>query len=415
MIQDDNETPNWLIETQNKSWEPEILISGITLTFIFILSNQLYNFCAMLIQNFAVSPLKAHIFYGILLVGLTGLKMILIVHLILRGFWAGLVGLSSVFPKGVDKEKMAESDRHRHFDRPVEMVIKVERVCSLLFSFIFSSLYGFFTLLLAILPAIFLHMFGMSLSLTRILLTIYAILLPTTAFLVIVVFKNSRLSKMIVTSPIINIRATFMTNIGRKKVNLIFFVYFLIIIPMTVSDIRSFTGFWNKTNEDELSRSGLIELDKENYEDERDSRFRIHKATVDRFRVDDDSFELFISYYKYDEYTVEKIENDYTTYWKFLSEADSTDMYVSTETDSTNILLSDLYQVKIDSRRILGLKWYLTENIPTGQKGLVTTIPLDGIESGYHELKIEKTIWSNKDDGFILKDRWEIIPFEKQI
>jgi len=32
-------TPDWLLDIQNKSWEPEILISGITLTFLFILSN----------------------------------------------------------------------------------------------------------------------------------------------------------------------------------------------------------------------------------------------------------------------------------------------------------------------------------------------------------------------------------------
>lgn len=35
----DSKTPDWMLEIQNKSWEPEILISGITLTSLFILSN----------------------------------------------------------------------------------------------------------------------------------------------------------------------------------------------------------------------------------------------------------------------------------------------------------------------------------------------------------------------------------------
>ena len=40
----EKKTPDWLIETQNKSWEPEILISGITLTFLFIISSHIYRY-----------------------------------------------------------------------------------------------------------------------------------------------------------------------------------------------------------------------------------------------------------------------------------------------------------------------------------------------------------------------------------
>ena len=44
-------TPQWLIDIQHRSWEPEILISGITLTFLFLLTDYIYNFCGMLIQQ----------------------------------------------------------------------------------------------------------------------------------------------------------------------------------------------------------------------------------------------------------------------------------------------------------------------------------------------------------------------------
>lgn len=33
---DTDKTPDWLIEIQTRSWEPEIIISGIMLTFVFL-------------------------------------------------------------------------------------------------------------------------------------------------------------------------------------------------------------------------------------------------------------------------------------------------------------------------------------------------------------------------------------------
>ena len=86
-----NETkiPKWLIDTQNKSWEPEILISGITLTFLFLLSNYIYNFYGMLIQDFAVWDGILRILYCLSIMGLNGFKIVFITHLILRGIWAG--------------------------------------------------------------------------------------------------------------------------------------------------------------------------------------------------------------------------------------------------------------------------------------------------------------------------------------
>ena len=88
----DQRTPDWLIETQNKSWEPEIIISGITLTFVFLLPTHLYNMFAALIQDHGAWDILGRMQYNICLMLLMGLKIILIVHLVLRGFWTGYVG-----------------------------------------------------------------------------------------------------------------------------------------------------------------------------------------------------------------------------------------------------------------------------------------------------------------------------------
>jgi len=69
-----SETPDWLLEIQNKSWEPEILISGITLTFLFILSNYIYNFFGMLIQEYSVRLVVGRNLYIVSIIILAGLK-----------------------------------------------------------------------------------------------------------------------------------------------------------------------------------------------------------------------------------------------------------------------------------------------------------------------------------------------------
>ncbi len=89
--------PGWLVDVQNKSWEPEILISGITLTFVFILSNYIYNFFGMLVQDFGVFDAVAKMLYRISVIAITGLKIILILHFILRGLWTGISGTSLMY------------------------------------------------------------------------------------------------------------------------------------------------------------------------------------------------------------------------------------------------------------------------------------------------------------------------------
>ena len=122
-------TPAWLIETQNKSWEPEILISGITLTFLFILTNRIYNFFAMLIQDHGVWTSIGRNSLIISIILLTGFKVIFITHLILRGAWTGLVGLSYVFPKGVNMNNVLKSQKNIEYKRPDTLVIQLEKVC----------------------------------------------------------------------------------------------------------------------------------------------------------------------------------------------------------------------------------------------------------------------------------------------
>jgi len=396
--------PDWLIETQNKSWEPEILISGITLTFLFILSSHIYNFYGMLIQDFGVSKIIPETLYIITIIILTGLKIVLIIHLILRGIWTGFVGLSYVFPHGVRQEKLSKTDRNVRFEKPETFVIKLEKVCSLLFSFIFSSIAFFLSFYLMYIPIILMFMSGLNRKVITIVTQVYTtgvvVSVITLAFLLKTKLKKSNLKNRLSNNLYSFTLNIYFTNIGKIKTYLIFGIYFLLVILLSVSDLTKFK-FKNNKGSVFSEKAGIIRLNNDHYEALRNKKLRIPKATINQFRMTEKKLKLFVSFYKNDVYTVEKIQKNPS----LLKEH-------GMESENHQKTLPDLYHIMIDDISISGLRWYEAENQHTDQKGFFTSIPLNNLNRGYHELRIDKVLWRFKKEKLKLIKNWQIIPFE---
>jgi hypothetical protein len=399
-----NKSPNWLIETQNKSWEPEILISGITLTFLFILSNHIYNFFGMLVQDFGVIEAIPKTLYIVSIIILTGLKIILIIHLILRGVWTGFVGLSYVFPRGVRQEKLPRSDRKLQFDKPEIMVIRLEKICSLLFSFIFSSIAFFMSFYLMYIPLILLYMTGLRGRLVRFITLGYALALILMVLILSSLFKtklkSSGLKNRIGNSVLNLILNIYYTNIGKARMFLIFALYFLIVVSFSFRDITGFR-FKNNSEVDIHSKEEMVMVNNDLYKSLRDSRLRIPKACIDHFRVTSGRLTLFIASYREDSQSLEKIKNN-------PSLLEENGMNTGRAIQS----FADLLQIAIDGQPVSDLKWYRMENRPTGQKGIRARIALPEMKCGCHELKISKVLWQPRKKKLKLLENWLIIPFE---
>ncbi len=401
---DKSDTPGWLREIQNKSWEPEILISGITLTFLFIITNHIYNFYGMLVQDFAVWSAIARNLNIVSLIILNGLKIILIIHLTLRGVWTGFVGLSYVFPDGVNKQNMPESKQNIDYDKPETFVIKIEKICSLLFSFIFSSITFSLGMLLLFIPMVMLFIVGLELSYIR-LAFIFVIWPAVTILGILLMLLEKRQKKSIMRQKMENfifnnVLATYFTNIGKIKTSLIFIIYFLVVTSISLPDISKF-DFKNEKSTGIPSKTELVHINKDHYETMRDQKFRIPKAVIEQFRVIGTGVELFIAFYKEDLYTIKKFRENPTLLNKFEIEA-----------AGTNMSLPDLYTIVVDDKPVSGLNWYSTDHIHTDQQGIITTIPLDNFKSGYHELKINKMFWKINKKKMKRIENWDIIPFE---
>lgn len=401
----DKQTPDWLIEVQNRSWEPEIIISGITLTFVFFLPTHLYNFFAMLIQDYRVWEVLGRMQYNICLMLLTGLKVILIVHLVLRGLWAGYVGLSYVYPHGVKADNLPEEVRRNHFVRPEEFVIQIERVCSLLFSMIFTSVYfvlGFFAMFV---PMTLLFFTPFNLETIK-FLTLYVFLpgigggLLIVSILLSTVWKNSRLNKWLERLPLGQIIVIYLSNIGRLKTVLLYGGFFVVIVALVWHDMEGFS-FRNKKAVEPMRKPGIVALDAEHYEYLRDDRLRVQRATLGQYRQDGKQMRLFVARYMQDEFTITKLKEN-----KELREK------VGVTKDLKYVWMQDVLEVWIDDSKVSGLKWIYTCHPSTGQWGFETMVPLNGVAPGDHNLKIRKWLWEVRKDKLLDLDPWELIPFQ---
>lgn len=137
-------TPEWLRNIQHGSWEPELIISGGTVFTLFQLPAFLSHQSQLMVQ--ASGFFEPLIIVHYLLIAVNGLTAGFVGHLLLRGFWIGMVCLSYVFPNGSNKERLKYAPPfQQHIDKTphiVRFVDILEKACSLVFalSFIFFLL-----------------------------------------------------------------------------------------------------------------------------------------------------------------------------------------------------------------------------------------------------------------------------------
>ncbi|NQZ78162.1 MAG: hypothetical protein HRT61_18960 [Ekhidna sp.] len=160
--------PKWLEDLQQRSWEPEILLSGIVLYGMFKVPNLLDKFESFFKANIFGNSSDINNLVALSKMGIYWLITGLILHLICRGIWIGMVGLSYTFPSGIRKDNLSYKGK---FDEKVQslpsyetIVIRLEKISSSLFSvsfMLFMSLIGgyLFFLVLVILPFTTLYIF----------------------------------------------------------------------------------------------------------------------------------------------------------------------------------------------------------------------------------------------------------------
>ena len=137
----------WFDKLRLNSWEVEILIVGFVLV-ILIQVPALINFEIDKVMNSTSLDHKSNFIYALgqflalasINISTSILTYSFSAYFIMRGFWVGVLGLSSVYPSGINikslnfSEKFTNEIKKYNFN---DFIISVDNICSSIFSFSF--------------------------------------------------------------------------------------------------------------------------------------------------------------------------------------------------------------------------------------------------------------------------------------
>ncbi len=145
---------DWLETLQQESWQLELLISGFALlgvwqSKVFINKIELYNTLNVSSETLDVS---LNLLVYLLNIGWFIFLSNLLIHIILRGFWIGAIGLRYVSGE-IDYDELGYSEYFtKYLKKKIgsydDFIERLERLCSIIFAFTFLLFFLFISLIL---------------------------------------------------------------------------------------------------------------------------------------------------------------------------------------------------------------------------------------------------------------------------
>ena len=117
--------PDWLSTLQVNSWEAELLISALFLYILFQIPDFLINYRKV---NFGEDDIMYQL-TGAFINAVEILSIGYVIHIITRGVWVANVGMSHIFPKGIDLRKVQLKGRFRkEIEKDITLHNSVQRL-----------------------------------------------------------------------------------------------------------------------------------------------------------------------------------------------------------------------------------------------------------------------------------------------
>lgn len=157
----EDQIEGWLKKLERESWQLELLVSAFTIFLLIGANSQFGEFIVDLKYQYNLSGVIsiAYIFLILIQKSILALTICLIIHLMLRGFWIGAIGLRSV-QSTIDFSKLNYNDFFTEkLKKKVisldKMVIMLDEICSVIFAFSFLIIsillaFGMFLVFLAV-------------------------------------------------------------------------------------------------------------------------------------------------------------------------------------------------------------------------------------------------------------------------
>ena len=427
----------WLKKLERESWQLELLVSAFT---IFLLIGASESFGEALVDmRFSYSldgwPRLLMIFLISIHASIRVLTGFLVIHLLLRGFWIGTIGLRSVQPS-IDYDKLNYSSffQKKLTKRLVELdrlVVVLDELCSIIFSLSFLIIFMILSFGLYI---VFLGSYGVLVSAIIeftgserggvlfyvTIVTTLAILLSSLIYLIdyfsLGFFKKwNRFGKIyypvykfysLITLSFISrsIYYSLISKFSKKKIRIMYLLAAVFIFSGTFVNFDQFQYY-------PMGDSELI-LSTNFYDDTRPEDDYVEKASVSSRFLSGSFTSLFLRYNPEDNEQIRSncpdfvpVKNDgFNATITFRSDSSSTQIGDSRfmEEDGEMLLscLSAYYEVSINDSVYADQKFFFYEHPTKSQKGLITVISTRDFIYGENLISVKKRFVSEEDSTF---------------
>jgi len=455
---DDGKLRRWVANLQLESWQLELLITGFS---IFLLATGIDEY-AEINRNIqenqlnpganGISPLLSIAVNFILDTIPIGMKFFLInllIHLLLRGFWIGIVGLSSV-SNHIDYDKLKFRGRFRKFIPEKvrsldELIVYLDKVSSVIFAYTFLLVFSIISVVIVLALGLVIFSFSISLSVSadptpvtialNLLIILFVLLYFFLAFLFFLdtllfsAFKKSKWFTVLyypiyrffsVVSLSILYRSIYyhlITTNSKKQiigVSSILFVVLLIVLRADSIDVNKFYPRLTDT-----SPNYIVE---EFYDDSRPEDAFIDHLSLPSKYVENGFLELFIRYNPQDNVILELLCPEFNELGPNDGFVENFKMGFKSANDSTFLATKELaynnqitrslecqiqmFEVHVDGELYSSLGYAFKTHSSNNEKGYLTIIDVLALGRGRHTLEVKKfkSEGSARLKGLVMKD-----------
>ncbi len=406
MPQEHQDSPQWLKNIKESSWEIELLISGGAIFSLF----QFSEFYIDLISSLRTTTHLAGA-GPLLMLGMFGIKVLtlgFVIHLLLRAYWLAMVCLNYVFPQGVNQEKLkwskpfnSEQNKPNEFQ---QNILYINKQCGVVISMSIISALAIFGI-----SIVFTAIFAVSALLENTFYNAITEYTFTAVFILFLVYILDFLCFGVIRKipyftylvfpffkffDVITLRKyyqyplwLFTTNINR--IRLLLFASVFITVAMSLSylsiyraqqwpnlfDQRAFR--WQMADNDFVIEGWYMDSWTEDTK---------HFVGIDSKVQNSNYLELFVSYYKYFD---EQITQSAT--------ADSLRFF------------ENIIQVSIDDSIHSNLEWFPTKKLNESNIGVTCMIPLHNLENGSHYVSVRFPLKSTENHKGSTSDEVKIL------
>lgn len=422
--------PEWLKALERQSWEAELIVSGLAIygaIYLLPCVDAIIEKAALSFSDRIIDSMEFLLMYLIVTSRIILLSFIL--HFVMRTLWIGVVGLSSVYPDGINLDNKAYtrsflSKYKEEYPTLTDYSIKLDNICSQIFSilcFIIMAMAAFFVwlgiwVLLVEISANFISPEVRSMLGSGLVVIIYALLF----FMYLITagkwkdrpigekygYKMTQVANKTIMlffyKPATLLSMTFRTNTTTRGYVIANVAIMLIAMIASMgslgrmNDITDKEDFFYKNSHNSWATH-------QNYEDEH-TEGAIFRPMIQSNLIKENHLSLYIPKIKREQIYIDSLCGNYV-------KVDSLERRQNRmlKRDFELDCVQKYYQLSIDDKEVTSSAFVLKKHRLDSRYGYQCFIPLDSVPSGNHVLKIHTHYKNDKGERAV-----RYIPFYKQ-